>query len=66
MQYEDYSLVDLRLLAKDKGIKNVTKLKKQELIEELKKIESDKKELIKEEKLGKKQKLKIKNSLLLL
>ena len=44
MQYEDYSLVDLRLLAKDKGIKNVTKLKKQELIDELKKIESDKKE----------------------
>lgn len=44
MQYEDYSLVDLRLLAKDKGIKNVTKLKKQELIEELKRIESDKKE----------------------
>ena len=42
MQYEDYSLVDLRLLAKDKGIKNVTKLKKQELIEELTKIESDK------------------------
>ena len=44
MQYEDYSLVDLRLLAKEKGIKNVTKLKKQELIDELKKIESDKKE----------------------
>ncbi len=44
MQYEDYSLVDLRLLAKDKGIKNVTKLKKQELIDELKKIESNKKE----------------------
>ena len=42
MQYEDYSLVDLRLLAKDKGIKNVTKLKKQELIEKLTKIESDK------------------------
>lgn len=44
MQYEDYSLVDLRLLAKDKGIKNVTKLKKQELIDELKKIELNKKE----------------------
>ena len=44
MQYEDHSLVDLRLLAKDKGIKNVTKLKKQELIDELKKIESNKKE----------------------
>ena len=40
MQYEDYSLVDLRLLAKDKGIKNVTKLKKQELIDELTKIET--------------------------
>ena len=37
MQYEDYSLVDLRLLAKDKGIKNVTKLKKQELIDQIKK-----------------------------
>ena len=45
MQYEDYSLVDLRLLAKDKGIKNVTKLKKQELIDELTKIESNKEEL---------------------
>ncbi len=46
MQYEDYSLVDLRLLAKDKGIKNVTKLKKQELIEELIKIKEDNKETI--------------------
>ena len=50
MQYEDYSLVDLRLLAKDKGIKNVTKLKKQELIEELTKIETSKDKTIEEVK----------------
>ena len=50
MQYEDYSLVDLRLLAKDKGIKNVTKLKKQELIEELTKIESSNAEKLEEVK----------------
>ncbi len=50
MQYEDYSLVDLRLLAKDKGIKNVTKLKKQELIEELTKIESSNEEKLEETK----------------
>ena len=51
MQYEDYSLVDLRLLAKDKGIKNVTKLKKQELIDELTKIENSKEEKLEEVKI---------------
>jgi len=40
MQYDDYNLVELRLLAKEKGIKNVAKLKKQELIDELENIEA--------------------------
>lgn len=31
MNYEDYTLVELRQLAKEKGIKNVTKLKRDEL-----------------------------------
>ena len=55
MQYEDYSLVDLRLLAKDKGIKNVTKLKKQELIEELKKIETEDIKPVEETKVEEKE-----------
>jgi transcription termination factor Rho len=55
MQYEDYSLVDLRLLAKDKGIKNVTKLKKQELIEELKKIGTEDIKPVEETKVEEKE-----------
>ena len=55
MQYEDYSLVDLRLLAKDKGIKNVTKLKKQELIDELTKIETEEIKPVEETKLEEKE-----------
>ena len=37
----NYTLVELRQLAKEKGLKNVTKLKKDELIEELTKIKSE-------------------------
>jgi transcription termination factor Rho len=33
MNFEEYTLVELRQLAKEKGIKNVSKLKKEELIE---------------------------------
>ena len=33
MNFKDYTLVDLRQLAKEKGLKNVSKLKKEELIE---------------------------------
>ena len=39
MNYEDYTLVELRQLAKEKGIKNVTRIKKDELIEALNKLE---------------------------
>ena len=43
MNYNDLSLLELREMAKEKEIKNVSKLKKQELIEELKKFESENK-----------------------
>ena len=33
MNFKDYTLVELRQLAKEKGLKNVSKLKKEELIE---------------------------------
>ena len=33
MDLQNYTLVELRQLAKEKGIKNVSKLKKDELIE---------------------------------
>ena len=33
MEIENYTLVELRQLAKEKGIKNVSKLKKEELVE---------------------------------
>ena len=35
MNYEEFTLVELRQMAKNKGIKNVSKLKKEELMEEL-------------------------------
>ena len=35
MDFEKYTLVELRQFAKEKGIKNVTKLKKEELIDVL-------------------------------
>ncbi|MFV0343090.1 MAG: transcription termination factor Rho, partial [Anaerocolumna sp.] len=38
-QYSDMSLTELRALAKEKGIKSVTSLRKQELIDKLSKIE---------------------------
>ena len=38
MNIEEYTLVELRQLAKEKGIKNVSKLKKEELIGLLKNI----------------------------
>ncbi len=51
MNYEDYTLVELRQLAKEKDIKNVTKLKKDELIEILSKTEEsvNKEEVVKPE-----------------
>ena len=33
MNYENYTLIELRQLAKEQGIKNVSKLKKEELID---------------------------------
>lgn len=35
MNFEEYTLVELRQIAREKGIKNVSKLKKEELMEEL-------------------------------
>lgn len=35
MNFEDCTLVELRQLAKEKGVKNVSKLKKDELIQML-------------------------------
>ena len=32
MSYENYTLVELRQLAKEKGLKSVSKLKKEELL----------------------------------
>lgn len=42
MDYSKKSLVELRVIAKEKGIKKITTLKKGELIEELMKLSSDK------------------------
>ena len=42
MDYENFTLVELRLLAKEKGIKNVSKLKKDELIDLLSDLELSK------------------------
>ena len=36
MNYDDFTLVELRVMAKDKGATNVSKLKREELIEYLK------------------------------
>ena len=41
MDLENYTLVELRQLAKEKGIKNVSKLKKEELIEYLTNIQGE-------------------------
>ncbi len=41
MNLEDCTLVELRQLAKEKGIKNVSKLKKEELITELSKEDNN-------------------------
>ena len=43
MDFENFTLVELRQFAKEKGIKNVSKLKKEELIKELKALDSNKK-----------------------
>lgn len=40
MDFEDYTIVELRQLAKEKGIKNVSKLKKEEIIQYLKNLEN--------------------------
>ena len=44
MNYNDFTLVELRQLAKEKGVKNVSKLKKEELIEILSSQKSNNKE----------------------
>ena len=41
MDLENYTLVELRHLAKEKGIKNTSKLKKEEIIEKLLKLENE-------------------------
>ena len=41
MDLENYTLVELRQLAKEKGIKNTSKLKKEEIIEELLKLNNE-------------------------
>ncbi len=41
MDLENYTLVELRQLAKEKGIKNTSKLKKEEIIENLLKLENE-------------------------
>ena len=46
MDLKDYTLVELRQLAKENGAKNVSKLKKDELLKFLKNIEEDKNNLI--------------------
>ena len=43
MNYEDCTLVELRQLAKEKGITNVSKLKKEELIKLLSEEANDEK-----------------------
>ena len=42
MNFEDCTLVELRQLAKEKGVTNVSKLKKDELIKLLSEQESEK------------------------
>ena len=41
MKYENYTLVELRQLAKEKGIKSVTKIKKDDLCKKLEEIEKN-------------------------
>ena len=41
MDLENYTLVELRQLAKEKGVKNTSKLKKEEIIEELSKLDNE-------------------------
>lgn len=53
MGYESMSLVDLKQLAKEKGIKNISKLKKEEIIIALQDIESTNKNI--EKKLDNKE-----------
>ena len=43
MNYEDMSLLELREMAKEKELKNVSKMKKQELIDALKELIGDEK-----------------------
>lgn len=47
MNLEEYTLVELRQLAKEKGLKNVSKLKRSELCEELEKIENNNQDISK-------------------
>ena len=45
MNFEEMSINDLKQLAKDKGLKNISKLKKNELIEMLKEDDSNNEEI---------------------
>ena len=45
MNFNDLKITELKELAKEKGIKNISKLKKDELIAELKKISEEKEEI---------------------
>lgn len=45
MNYEDMSLLELREMAKEKELKNVSKMKKQELIDALKEVIGDEKKM---------------------
>lgn len=50
MGYENMSLIELKELAKEKEIKNISKLKKEEIIEALQNFDNNKEEKIDEEK----------------
>ena len=50
MNFEGLTLAELKDMAKEKGVKNISKLKKEELIEALSNKETDKVEIKKEDK----------------
>ena len=51
MDFESFTLVELRQFAKENGIKNVSKLKKEELLEELNNIKNNNNEITQEDEL---------------
>ena len=50
MNFEELTLAELKDMAKEKGVKNISKLKKEELIVALSNKETDKVEIKKEDK----------------